>query len=1098
MDILSLIISGRIRSDVHPASVTLAVACLLLSLLSCPCVGLLAQSSTVNYVLTHTMLDSLGTQEKTAVQYYDGLGRPIQLAENGLDETGRYMFKRKEYDLMGHVSVEHLPVPRSVTSPIYQSAVSLNLSAQTYYDDAHTYSLKQYDPLGRITAESTPGDEWYSAGKGKTTHYRTNTGGEVKRYQATTSWFSQSGYWSAGSLTGERTTDEDGITLLIFRDMTGNVVLERRDGGSDTHFVYDDKGRLCFVLTPLYQSDPSPYNVYQYKYDAHGRIAEKTLPGGWPIKYWYDRAGRMTFMQDQRMRHKGQYRFFLYDALGRRAVQGLCYGGNGLNSQETVTAALSPYSQTANSGYRIYGSSAGTYLSNPILEEAFYYDSYQFLDSLYFHGTPQARATLRRENPRNANGLTVGCLRRASDGSRLYSALYYDSKGQTIDSRTMMLGGETSRTATEYSFTGQPTAVTSTLQKGSTPLNQAVEQFTYGTLSDKVTTRTLRYDGTLMATLTYLYNPLGNLSLWRKGIESVSMHYDYDLHGWQKSITAQCGLLNVRYSESLSYAQGSNPCYNGNISRLEWNVSGENYVNRYDFRYDGMNRLTQGLYSKRTTNGTLADTVQYYTESMAYNENSALTRVVRRGIATNGWAEQIDNLTYQYYSGQLSSITDTGSSPLAEGSTDFRDNVAGNYGVEYAYDSIGSLIYDTNRGISHIRYDANAHPLRIQFCDGNIIENVYTPNGTKLRTVHRTAVPGLSVLPGQTLELGAATTLSTDTLHYMGPFLRRGSTWRYMTDVGYVSVDTVIPRMHYYVRDHLGSVAAVLSGAGTVEQANHYYPTGVLMAKSTNPGQQRYKYNGKEFEPLHGLNWNDYGARWYDPATYLFTTVDPLCEKYYHISPYSYCGGNPINRLDPDGQDYTIISENIHGKKRDYRKITISAIYYANKNDLPILNDAIKFWNAKHYSLKDKLHTRVVFNLTSELYDAVSYDNPKKNAENIKGANSFNIGEGPFESFNGDDGESYNTTGATDFGNHIRINPEHFEKGRTIEHEIGHTLGLVHENDGLMTPITSRENSISKGQIRRIIKNAFKGTPDYEEDLWGNRIYMGKGTVEYK
>ena len=35
------------------------------------------------------------------------------------------------------------------------------------------------------------------------------------------------------------------------------------------------------------------------------------------------------------------------------------------------------------------------------------------------------------------------------------------------------------------------------------------------------------------------------------------------------------------------------------------------------------------------------------------------------------------------------------------------------------------------------------------------------------------------------------------------------------------------------------------SDLGSVEQANHYYPTGVLLAKSTNPGLQRYKYNGK-------------------------------------------------------------------------------------------------------------------------------------------------------------------------------------------------------------------------------------------------------------
>lgn len=35
----------------------------------------------------------------------------------------------------------------------------------------------------------------------------------------------------------------------------------------------------------------------------------------------------------------------------------------------------------------------------------------------------------------------------------------------------------------------------------------------------------------------------------------------------------------------------------------------------------------------------------------------------------------------------------------------------------------------------------------------------------------------------------------------------------------------------------------------------------------------------------------------------MFTTIDPHAESYYHLSPYSYCGGNPVNRIDPTGMD---------------------------------------------------------------------------------------------------------------------------------------------------------------------------------------------------
>lgn len=80
-------------------------------------------------------------------------------------------------------------------------------------------------------------------------------------------------------------------------------------------------------------------------------------------------------------------------------------------------------------------------------------------------------------------------------------------------------------------------------------------------------------------------------------------------------------------------------------------------------------------------------------------------------------------------------------------------------------------------------------------------------------------------------------------------------------------------------------------------QTTHYYPYGGILSQSTNQGFQKFKYNGKEFDRMHGLDWYDYVARQQDPATGLFTSMDPLCEKYYNVSPYVYCAGNPIRYL---------------------------------------------------------------------------------------------------------------------------------------------------------------------------------------------------------
>jgi len=56
---------------------------------------------------------------------------------------------------------------------------------------------------------------------------------------------------------------------------------------------------------------------------------------------------------------------------------------------------------------------------------------------------------------------------------------------------------------------------------------------------------------------------------------------------------------------------------------------------------------------------------------------------------------------------------------------------------------------------------------------------------------------------------------------------------------------------------------------------------------------------------MHGYDTYDYGARGYYAAMGRFTSVDPLAEKYYSISPYAYCNNNPVNYIDKNGKEGT-------------------------------------------------------------------------------------------------------------------------------------------------------------------------------------------------
>lgn len=89
-------------------------------------------------------------------------------------------------------------------------------------------------------------------------------------------------------------------------------------------------------------------------------------------------------------------------------------------------------------------------------------------------------------------------------------------------------------------------------------------------------------------------------------------------------------------------------------------------------------------------------------------------------------------------------------------------------------------------------------------------------------------------------------------------------------------------------------------------QENHCYPFGLKMEGKWAPQigkENKHQYNGKELSTEFGLDWNDYGARFYDPAIGRFPTIDPKAEQFSLQTPYAYAANNPIKFIDKNGEN---------------------------------------------------------------------------------------------------------------------------------------------------------------------------------------------------
>ncbi|MFA6592750.1 MAG: DUF6443 domain-containing protein [Bacteroidales bacterium] len=829
-------------------------------------------TDTLNWILTRSCRGE-GLKDICSVTYYDGLGYPEQeIAIEGSGDCSSDLIICHVNDFLFRETGTYLPYPVASNRGAHVSSArsgqdvwyreNFGISGATAY--AWTATKYESVPDGRRLHVTRPGDVYHSGDLRTSETYRGNSSGEVLILDVdyVSGVMSVPGYYEAGTLSCVTTTDEDGHEKSIFTDLDERTVLERSraseaDTGAvyaDTYYGYDVRGNLRRVVSPegsrllspgAETAAAEPYS-HIYAFDSRGHMIEKTVPGASVQYSVYDKGDREVMRQDGNLRQGDRWVITKYDGAGRVTGTKLVTGSADVD-RDSLQSVFDSGGVPA-----LYESSSAVVLTENT------YDSYPpdlpmsmaFIDVA---GVTEKNDTTLM-NASVSGLLTYETLNVLGTSDYVERAYYYDYHGNVIQTAEKRPDGEILRSSAKYDLQGNVSATGVRFTDASRDIDDFLsETFVYDDRG-RMTGALSNLNGTT-AQASFVYDALGRPDYRVCGDpDSQAPVVDdtrYNLQGWQASRRAFSGETEI-FSDTLRYYDawnGSTPCFDGNISSWTWS-RGEETPRSYAFSYDGLSRLTG---TEQFDGSALSN---LFTErDIRYDRNGNILSLERH----NSLSGAPDSLAFTY---------------------------DGNRRSSYGYDHNGNLTDDATAGVQ-ADYNLLNLPQRMISADYNVYQT-YLADGTKL---------------------GSRQEEINNGYYYAGPF-------RYYDNDGSLTLEGAsftCGRIEanggsfaasYYITDHLGSVRAVVDEDGTVSAEYDYLPYGELSAAAgTTVYDNSHLYCGKELQGLFGIDWYDSGAR-FQTTSAIFTSLDPLSDKYPAISPYAYCADNPVNIVDPDGMSW--------------------------------------------------------------------------------------------------------------------------------------------------------------------------------------------------
>ncbi|PTS95558.1 hypothetical protein DBR11_21125, partial [Pedobacter sp. HMWF019] len=912
-----------------------------------------------NYVLTYTPNQAGLTSDAAVIsagsdiskvqadiQYFDGLGRPLQAIQVKGSPTLRDVITPMAYDTYGREDKKYLPYSGTVAASNGSYKVNAVTEQTSFYTDptnpvgwgapgvtvmpgaAFSKTVFEASPLNRVVEQGAPGSVWQPAasrtattGRTATIAYGSNnssiaystTGFAVRMYNADVvagagheheRTLSGTGYYGANQLhlsisRDENWTSTDGKvgTVEEYKDKEDRVVLKRFFNliGTtietlSTYYVYDDLGNLSFVLPPGASPDAVAVPVqttldnfcYQYRYDGRKRLIEKKVPG----KGWefmvYNKLDQVVASQDAVQRS--------------RSVQDWQFNKYDAFGRVIQTGIYTYSVSTPNYNYRsALQATIDGQPSTITLWENRIGTGNGYSNQCWPTTNVSATLSLNYYDDYNIPGLPAVA---PFNQSASYSSM---TKSLLTASQVNVLG--TSQMLWTVNYYDNEARVVRSIQqhyKGAAVSNTSYDDVTntYSFVGEVLTSTRRHYvNGTeqLYAANRYTYDYRGRAKdKYQKTGDNISTtnaevllsRKNYNEVGQLTNKQLYSTNSGSSFAQTVSYAYNPRGWLKSQSAPLfTQNLKYEDILTGVTSQYNG--NISRQEWGTGKYYNYIYDRLNRLNSAISDENHNELIGYDVMGNISRLQRKQagalVDQLKYTYTTGnRLDNVLDSTTT-----NTSAAFQLPGT--TSYTYDLNGNIssrsnaAYSTNN-LTSITYNYLNLPSTMT-AGAAAVNYTYDATGNKLSK----QVPSISLnneyIRGIQYESGVLKFVSTAE----GRVVRNSA-----TSYSY----------EYTLADHLGNGRVYFDISGGLArkiQETDYYAFGLDIQRSLIGTENKYQYNGKEKQDQEKLY--DYRARFYDPVIGRWSVTDSHGEKYESIGNYSYAFNNPTRFVDIKGQD---------------------------------------------------------------------------------------------------------------------------------------------------------------------------------------------------